>query len=60
MIKPGFTRLNLSVLMPEEKVDHILNSVIALAEGAGALVHHYQCDPRRAIFSVRKDAVAAE
>jgi selenocysteine lyase/cysteine desulfurase len=60
MVKPGFTRLNLSVLMPDEKVDHILNSVIALAEGAGALVHHYQCDSRRAIFSARKDAVAAE
>jgi selenocysteine lyase/cysteine desulfurase len=51
--KPGFTRLNLSVLMTEAKVDFILNSLCDLAERAPALVDLYDCDPTRAIFSPR-------
>jgi selenocysteine lyase/cysteine desulfurase len=54
--KPGFTRLNLSVLMPQEKVDFILNAVAALADEAGDLVHHYDCDTSRAIFVPRDQA----
>lgn len=49
--KPGFTRLNLSVLMTEAKVDFILDSLCDLAERAPGLVDRYDCDPRRAIFS---------
>lgn len=56
MSKPGFTRLNLSVLMSDDKVDYILNSVTALAEAAPDLMHHYRCDPSRAIFSPREGA----
>lgn len=56
MAKPGFTRLNLSVLMDDSKVEHILNSVIALAEGADELTHSYSCDPTRAVFAPREGA----
>lgn len=56
MSKPGFTRLNLSVLMSDEKVDYILDSVAALADDAPDLMHHYRCDPSRAIFSPREGA----
>ncbi len=55
--KPGFTRLNLSVLMTEAKVEFILDSVVALAEQAGDLAENYACDTSRAIF-VPKAALA--
>jgi selenocysteine lyase/cysteine desulfurase len=48
--KPGFTRLNLSVLMTDAKVDFILNSVAALADHAADLAQAYACDTSRAIF----------
>ena len=51
MAKPGFTRLNLSALMSDEKVDFILKSVTDLAESAPELARHYRCDPARAIFT---------
>jgi len=54
MSKPGFTRLNLSVLMSDDKVDYILDSVAALADAAPDFMHHYRCDPSRAIFSPRE------
>ncbi len=53
MAKPGFTRLNLSVLMSDEKVDHVLQSVIELARCARGLVQHYCCDPQHAVFTPR-------
>lgn len=59
MAKPGFTRLNLSVLMDEGKVDFILRSVVALAERAPDLAKRYHCDPACAIFAPRPDAGAA-
>jgi selenocysteine lyase/cysteine desulfurase len=55
--KPGFTRLNLSVLMTDAKVDFILDSVAALADHAADLVQTYTCDTSRAIF-VPHDTVA--
>ncbi|WP_348272881.1 aminotransferase class V-fold PLP-dependent enzyme [Beijerinckia sp. 28-YEA-48] len=51
MAKPGFIRLNFSVLMPEEKVQFILQSVIELAQCAQQYVPMYVCDTKRAIFS---------
>ncbi len=56
MAKPGFTRLNLSVMMEDSKVDYILDSVISLANGADELIHHYVCDPVRAVFTPREGA----
>ncbi|KPQ05867.1 MAG: Selenocysteine lyase [Rhodobacteraceae bacterium HLUCCA12] len=53
LAKPGFTRLNLSALMPNDKVDFILNSVLDLAERAREMAKHYQCDPARAIFTLK-------
>lgn len=50
MEKPGFVRLNLSVLLEDEKVDYILNSVCELARDAGKYVSCYSFDPSRAIF----------
>lgn len=51
--KPGFTRLNLSVLMEAQKVDDVLDSLCDLALHAPELARHYQCDEQRAIFTVR-------
>lgn len=53
--KPGFTRLNLSALMTDEKVDFILQSVRDLSARAPGLAGHYQCDAARAIFTPRAD-----
>ena len=50
MEKLGFVRLNLSVLMPDGKVDFILESVAQLASDAGDYVPLYDFDPGRAIF----------
>jgi selenocysteine lyase/cysteine desulfurase len=48
--KPGFTRLNFSVLLPDEKVDFILKSVAKLAADAPMFEQDYDFDPSRAIF----------
>ena len=52
-VKPGFTRLNLSVLLTDEKVDFILKSVAELAADAGCFLDRYDCDTSRAIFFPR-------
>ena len=49
--KPGFTRLNLSVLHSEEKVRFILEAVIQLARDAPSHTASYMVDRSRAIFS---------
>ena len=49
--KPGFTRLNLSVLLSDDKVDFILDSVRALAADAAQFEPRYTFDPGRAIFT---------
>ena len=54
--KPGFTRLNLSVLLPEEKVQFILDSVAQLASDAAHFAPDYDVDPGRAIFFPHPDA----
>lgn len=51
--KPGFVRLNFSVLLPEEKVEFILRCVEQLAEDAPRLAELYDADPDRAIFFPR-------
>ncbi len=55
--KPGFTRLNFSVLLSDEKVKFILDSVAKLAADAPAFEQDYDFDPAHAIFFPR---VAAE
>jgi selenocysteine lyase/cysteine desulfurase len=50
MKKPGFTRLNFSVLLPDDKVKFILDSVAELARDAGRFAPHYDVDAGRAIF----------
>lgn len=49
--KPGFTRLNLSVLLTDAKADFILESVLTLASDASQFESRYSFDPSRAIFS---------
>jgi len=51
--KPGFTRLNFSVLLPDEKVEYILQSVADLAADACDFIDRYDCDMSRAIFFPR-------
>lgn len=48
--KPGFVRLNLSVLMEDAEVDFILQSAAELSREAHDLVDLYQPDPARAVF----------
>lgn len=51
--KPGFTRLNFSVLLSNEKVAFILDSVIKLAADAPQHMKHYDFDGSRAVFCPR-------
>ncbi|MBP2562518.1 selenocysteine lyase/cysteine desulfurase [Neorhizobium galegae] len=53
MKKPGFTRLNFSVLLSDDKVDFILQSVIQLAKEAANFERDYDFDASRAIFFPR-------
>lgn len=48
--KPGFVRLNLSVLMDDDDIDFIIDSVSHLAREAPDLGHLYVGDPATAIF----------
>ncbi|BCH22127.1 aminotransferase class V-fold PLP-dependent enzyme [Mesorhizobium sp. L-8-3] len=57
--KPGFTRLNFSVLLPDDKVEFILASVAALASDATLFEACYEFDPGRAIFFPRAAGNAA-
>ena len=50
MTKPGFTRLNYSVLLPDDKVQFILDSVAELARNAKKFAPGYDVDAGRAIF----------
>ncbi|MCA0276685.1 MAG: aminotransferase class V-fold PLP-dependent enzyme [Proteobacteria bacterium] len=58
MKKPGFIRLNFSVLLCEEKIAFILDSVAQLAGDAPRYVGHYDFDPARAIFFPRNAEMA--
>ncbi len=51
--KPGFIRLNFSVLLSDAKADFILDSVLALAADATEFEDRYDFDPGRAIFFPR-------
>ena len=54
--KPGFTRLNFSVLLSDEKVQFIIDSVAQLAAEAPSFEADYDFDPARAIFFPRATA----
>ncbi len=56
--KPGFIRLNFSVLLTDEKVQFILDSVAQLAADATDFEADYDVDPKRAIFFPRMPAKA--
>lgn len=51
--KPGFTRLNFSVLMPESKADLIIESVAALPAEIEKLRQFYEFDPATGLFERR-------
>jgi selenocysteine lyase/cysteine desulfurase len=53
MEKPGFVRLNFSVLLTDAKAAFIRDSVIELARDAEGLAAGYDCDAGRAIFFPR-------
>ena len=57
--KPGFIRLNLSVLLADAKADFILDSVLTLAADATGFEDRYDFDPSRAIFFPRPVEAAA-
>ncbi|MFS2154215.1 aminotransferase class V-fold PLP-dependent enzyme [Rhizobium sp. Rhizsp42] len=60
IMKPGFIRLNLSVLLDDEKVRFILDSVAQIAADATAFVADYDFDPSRAIFFPRAASMEDE
>lgn len=51
--KPGFTRVNLSALMPESKVRFIIESVSALPAEIERLQQYYRFDPGKGLFERR-------
>ncbi|NVN42617.1 aminotransferase class V-fold PLP-dependent enzyme [Asaia siamensis] len=48
--KPGWTRLNFSVLMSDEKVDRVINAVTTLARQPYPMADFYRCDEQTARF----------
>lgn len=56
--KPGWVRLNFSVLMDDGKADTLIHAVDTLARRAAAIVPLYECDTRNARFHARPDAQA--
>jgi len=54
--KPGWTRLNFSVLLTPEKADKIIDAVDALASAPYPLADLYSCDEATARFKAVKDA----
>lgn len=48
--KPGWTRLNFSVLMSDEKVDRVINAVATLARQPYPMADIYRCDEQTARF----------
>ncbi len=50
MQKPGWTRLNLSALLTDEKVERILSAVESLARDAEPWLERYRADPATARF----------
>ncbi|MCV0427370.1 MAG: aminotransferase class V-fold PLP-dependent enzyme [Roseibium sp.] len=54
--KPGWTRLNFSVLMSAEKVDRIIAAVDELARTPYPLADQYACDETTARFKAVQDA----
>nr|WP_320275540.1 aminotransferase class V-fold PLP-dependent enzyme [Mesorhizobium sp. VK3C] len=57
MKKPGFTRLNFSILLPDEKVQFVLDAVAQIAADATTFESDYDVDRNRAIFFPRTPAV---
>lgn len=53
IMKPGFIRLNFSVLLSDDKVRFILDCVAQIAADATAYEQDYDFDPSRAIFFPR-------
>ena len=51
--KPGFTRVNLSALMPESKIRFIIESVSALPAEIERLQQYYEFDPAKGLFERR-------
>jgi len=48
--KPGWTRLNFSVLMSDEKVDRVIDAVATLARQPYPMADFYRCDEQTARF----------
>ncbi len=54
--KPGWTRLNFSVLMTSEKADRIVAAVDDLARNPYPAADHYACDEKTARFKAMQSA----
>ncbi|BBC80560.1 cysteine desulfurase SufS, pyridoxal 5'-phosphate (PLP)-dependent [Acetobacter orientalis] len=53
--KPGWVRLNFSVLMSDEKVRYIIDAVNELANSSAHFIPAYQCDAATARFRHKLD-----
>ena len=56
IVKPGWVRLNFSVLMSDDKVDTIIAGVDALAREAAALQDCYDADIANSRFAWRGES----
>ena len=54
--KPGWTRLNFSVLMTDAKVEKIISAVKALGENPYPIADLYACDESTARFKALEEA----
>lgn len=57
--KPGWVRLNFSVLLDDAKADRIIDAVDDLARNAARWAGLYQVDPATSRFTLRPDAALA-
>ena len=57
--KPGWVRLNFSVLLDDAKADRIIAAVDDLARNAARWAGLYQVDPATSRFTLRPDAALA-
>jgi len=57
ILKPGWTRLNFSVLMDDVKVDAVIAAVDELARDPHGAMDRYECDTSTARFRAREEAI---
>lgn len=50
LLRPGYTRINLSYLLPQEELDYVLSAIEFVAEYGWMFLPHYQFEPETGIW----------